>query len=157
MQSVVGSVVAPTEQAENEGEAFEKAMTELRAGSNKELIDGDQPNVDQFTNYKKEDNEMEIDKEEEQLSEGQEAINVAPGLDEEADIEKEIEMVGFEDFQDDFKPGAENNDFNDFNEEQNDIFQDHLSNHLEVDDNAESVRALTLKDGVNYEDDKFDE
>ena len=117
MQSVVGSVVAPTEQAENEGEAFEKAMTELRAGSNKELIDGDQPNVDQFTNYKKEDNEMEIDKEEEQLSEGQEAINVAPGLDEEADIEKEIEMVGFEDFQDDFKPGAENNDFNDFNEE----------------------------------------
>ena len=64
MQSVVGSVVAPTDHGENDAEAFEKAMTEMRAGSNKDLIDGDQPNVDQFTNYKKEENDMEIDKEE---------------------------------------------------------------------------------------------
>ena len=69
MESVVGSVAAPNENVEN-AEAFEKAMTEMRAGSNKDLIDGDQPNVDQFTNYKKEENDFEIDKEEDQLSEG---------------------------------------------------------------------------------------
>ena len=46
---------------------------------------------------------MEIDKDlmNDQLSEGQEAINVAPGLEEEADNQNEIEMVGFDDFQED--------------------------------------------------------
>lgn len=74
-------------------------MTEMRGGTQQELIDGDQINdVDQYTNYKKEDNANNIDKDIDDLSEGQEAINIAPGLEEDADIEKEIEMVGFDDF-----------------------------------------------------------
>ena len=76
-------------------------------GSNQELIDGDQiNNVDQYTNYKKDGADIEIDKDlmNDQLSEGQEAINVAPGLEEDADNQNEIEMVGFDDFQEDYKP-----------------------------------------------------
>ena len=86
IQSIVGSVVAPTEHdGEQDNEAIEKAMTEMRAGQNN-LIDGDQMNqADQLTNYKKDENEMDIDKND-MLSEGQEAINIAPGLEEDADI-----------------------------------------------------------------------
>ena len=86
IQSIVGSVVAPTEHdGEQDNEAIEIAMTEMRAGQNN-LIDGDQMNqADQLTNYKKDENEMDIDKND-MLSEGQEAINIAPGLEEDADI-----------------------------------------------------------------------
>ena len=100
--------------------------------------------------------DIDIDKDD-QLSEGQEAINVAPGLEEDADIEKEIEMVGFDDFaDDDLKQQHEEMKPND--DADNDFFDDyHSNNHLEIDDNNESVRALTLKDGINYDDDKYDE
>ena len=54
------------------------------------------------------------------MSEGQEAINVAPGLDEEADKD-EIEMVGFDD--DDFgKPTHQEADVAD-----GDFYDDHHS------------------------------
>jgi len=66
-------------------------------------------------------------------------------------------MVGFDDdFAEDFKPPANNDEDNPENGE---FFEDHHSNgendFLEL-EQAESVRALTLKDGVNYEDARFD-
>lgn len=61
--SVVGSVDAPTErEGQQDDQAVEKAMTEMRAGQNN-LIDGDQVNkADQLTNYKQEENDLELDK-----------------------------------------------------------------------------------------------
>lgn len=62
-------------------------------------------------------------------------------------------MVGFDDVADDLKQG--NND----EMADGDFYDDHHSGNdfLELEEQAESVRALTLKDGINYDDDRFDE
>ena len=62
-------------------------------------------------------------------------------------------MVGFNDI--DQKPKL-NVDFEEFNQTKSEFFNDHHSNQLALQNDNESVRALTLKDGINYEDDKFD-
>ena len=61
-------------------------------------------------------------------------------------------MIGFDDFQDDdFKqPELDQTGGNQLGE---DMFNDFNSER----DGTASVRALTMKDGVNYEDDAFDE
>lgn len=65
-------------------------------------------------------------------------------------------MVGFDEFADDVKPQPQIEEFDDDNKDGNDFFDD-VHSHLEIDDNNESVRALTLKDGINYDDNKFDQ
>lgn len=71
-------------------------MTQKKDNSNQELIDGDHLNkVDQYTNYKKDNDELTDHDLNDKLSEGQEAINFAPDLDENAEDEN---IFGFDDF-----------------------------------------------------------
>ena len=104
-----------------------------------------------MTNHKRLDENYESHMNE-IVSEGQEPINVAPGLDDDADKD-DLEMVGFDDVAEDLKPG-QNDEMAD-----GEFYDDHHSGNdfLELEEQAESVRALTLKDGVNYDDDRFDE
>ena len=80
-------------------------------------------------------------------SQVQEFVNEAPDL----DLPEDDGMIGFDDFQDDFKnPELDQTAGNQLGE---DMFNDFNSER----EGSASIRALTIKDGVNYEDAAYDE
>lgn len=136
--SLVGSVV----DAEQE---YQRAKSEKKGSDLQEFAEFDaQP--DRLTNLDREGLD-EQDQDHDGYSQVQEFVNEAPDL----DLPEDDGMIGFDDFQDDFKqPELDQTGGNQLGE---DMFNDFNSDA----GGSASIRALTIKDGVNYEDAAYDE
>ena len=135
---MVGSVV----DAEQE---YQRAKSEKKGSDLQEFAEFDaQP--DRLTNLDREGLD-EQDQDHDGYSQVQEFVNEAPDL----DLPEDDGMIGFDDFQDDFKqPELDQTGGNQLGE---DMFNDFNSDA----GGSASIRALTIKDGVNYEDAAYDE
>lgn len=64
-------------------------------------------------------------------------------------VHEDLGMIGFDDFE---------NDFNEpFEEDQNKLGDEMFNDFGSEIEGSASIAALTLKDGVNYEDDRYDD